>query len=208
MMTKLAEAPSRAMREALGGEDVARATPAMAFDRAREVIRAGRKLDMRTLALDLGVGRSTLYRWTGDRDQLLADATWAELDAVVEHLKRTTPGAGVGYLTEVASGFLGFLTDNPALRAFFANEGDHGIRLVTAPSGRFRPRIVAATEASIDEQVARGAYRPPDDPRVLADGIVSLGERFLYHGGDAALNPDPQTAKRVIALLLRESPPA
>ena len=45
--------------------------------------------------------------------------------------------------------------------------------------------MVAAAENLINEQVDSGAYEPPDDPRVLADGFVSLGERFLYHGGDS-----------------------
>ena len=47
-----------------------KATRALAFDTARHRIRTGHKLDMVALAADLGV---TLYRWTGDRDRLLAD---------------------------------------------------------------------------------------------------------------------------------------
>jgi AcrR family transcriptional regulator len=188
----------------MAAEVPVRPTPAMAFARAREIVRSGEKVDMQTLARDVGVGRSTLYRWTGDRDQLLADVTWAELDGVLEHLKATTPGTGAAFIERVSADFLGFLADNPGLRAFFEHEGDHGLRLVTAPNGPFRPRMVAAAEHLINEQVDSGVYEPPDDPHVLADGIVSLGERFLYHGGDSDLNPDPETAKRVIALLLRE----
>jgi AcrR family transcriptional regulator len=195
--------PSRALREAMSHADP-RATPASAFERARAIVRAGEKLDMRTLARDLGVGRSTLYRWTGDRDKLLADVAWAELDGVLQHLRATTPGAGTDHLVQVASGFLGFLAGNPGLRAFLANEGENGLRLMTAASGPFRPRMVAATVDLITDQSERGLYEPPDDPRVLADGIVTLGERFLYHGGEPDLMPDAETASRVIALLLRE----
>ena len=36
---------------------------------------------------------------------------------------------------------------------------------------------------------------------VLADGIVALGERWLYHGGDPEMNPDPATARQVIKSL-------
>jgi AcrR family transcriptional regulator len=196
--------PSRALREAMTAQEGVKATPAAAFERARQVVRAGEKLDMRTLARDLGVGRSTLYRWTGDRDQLLADVTWAELNGVLEHLRATTPGSGAQLIERVANGFLGFLANNPALRAFFDHEGDGGLRLVMAASGPFRPRMVDAVARMIAEESERGGYEPPDDPRVLSDGIVSLGERFLYHGGDPDLTPDPETATRVIALLVRE----
>jgi AcrR family transcriptional regulator len=181
-----------------------RPTPRLAFERARQFLRDGRKLDMSELADEVGVGRSTLYRWTGGRDELLADAAWAELGEALEDLVRETAGQGVDYLERVANLYFEVLSGSPGLRAFFANEGDHGIRLVTAPGGRFRPRMVAAVRAIIEAQVETGNYRAPDDPQVLADGIISLGERFFYHGGDADLNPDPETARRVIALLLRE----
>jgi hypothetical protein len=36
--------------------------------------------------------------------------------------------------------------------------------------------------------------------------MVSLGERFLYHGGYIESNPDADTASRMIALLIREAP--
>jgi hypothetical protein len=42
-----------------------------------------------------------------------------------------------------------------------------------------RPHLVAALTERIEREAQRG-YRPPADPRVLADGIVALGERFLY----------------------------
>ncbi len=188
-------------------EPAERPTPRLAFERAREYLRAERKLEMSELAEDLGVGRSTLYRWTGGRDELLADAAWAELGDALEELRRSTPGSGVAYLTQVATLYLTVLTESRGLRAFFVNEGDHGIRLVTAVSGRFRPRMVAAIRQIIEAEVESGAYRPPDDPEILADGMITLGERFFYHGGDADLNPDPETTRRVISLLLRESDP-
>jgi hypothetical protein len=36
--------------------------------------------------------------------------------------------------------------------------------------------------------------------------MVSLGERFLSHGGYIESNPDADTASRMIALLIREAP--
>lgn len=83
-------------------------------------------------------------------------------------------------------------------------EGDSGLRLLTDPTGGVRPRLVATISNSIKREAANGHYVPPDEPRLLADGVVSLAERFLYHGGDPVMNPDPSTAQRVISLLLRE----
>jgi len=78
------------------------------------------------------------------------------------------------------------------------------MRHADAPNWRRPPRLVAAVQELIEREAARG-YAPPDEPRLLTDGIVALGERWLHHAGDAAMNPEPATARRVISLLLRES---
>ena len=41
---------------------------------------------MVALAAELDVSRATLYRWTGDRERLLADAVWAEARATADHM--------------------------------------------------------------------------------------------------------------------------
>ena len=198
--------PTQAFAQAMAGADGVerRPTPAAAFERARETIRSGARLDMAALAADMGISRPTLYRWTGDRERLLADVSWAELEVLLRYFDRRTKAVGVEHIERLAGGFLGGLANNEALRAFLSNEGDRGLRLMTAPNGGIRPRLVAAVRDIIErEQIAHG-YQPPAEPQLLADGIVALGERWLYHGGDPAMNPDPATARLVIGLLLRE----
>src|SRR5262245_30239601 len=48
-----------------------RPTREHALQLARETFQRGERVDMQTLATQLGVVRSTLYRWVGDREQLL-----------------------------------------------------------------------------------------------------------------------------------------
>ena len=197
--------PTRAYSDGMAGAEAVerRPTPAAVFARAREIVRTGERLDMAALAADTGVSRATLYRWTGDRERLLADASWAEVHALLQHFDRVTPGRGRRHLERLAADFLDALASNAALQALLANEGNSGLRLMTAPTGGVRPRLVAAVSAIIRRAAEQG-YAPPDDPDLLADGIVALGERWLYHAGDPAMNPDPATARRVIVLLLRE----
>lgn len=199
-------APTRAFEEAMAGAATIaqRATPAAAFARAREMFRSGEKLDMGRLAGELGVARATLYRWTGDRNRLLGDIAWSEMHSLFAHIDEITPGAGVQRLERMAGVFLDAMADNSSLDAFLALEGPAGVRLFTAPTGRLRRRIIAAVTELIDREVDAGHYRPPDDPRILAEGVVSIGERFLYHAGEPAISPDPESAKRIIGLLLRE----
>lgn len=198
--------PTQAFAQAMGEtEPVRKPLPADAFLRARDQFRAGERLDMGALAGAVGVSRATLYRWTGDRDRLLGDVAWSEVQLLLAFLDRDERGSGLPRIERLAARFLDTLAASPSLRAFLATEGESGLRILTAPAGGVRPRIVASITGMMEREVQRGGYRPPDEPALLADGIVSIAERFLYHGGDPAANPDPATARRVIALLLRES---
>ena len=199
--------PSPALREALAGRRPdPRPTPGAAFDLARAWVRSGRRLDMAALAAALGISRNTLYRWTGDRDRLLADVVWADLDALLDHALTATAGSSGEERLRAAGGrFLDLIVEQSAVRALLANEGAAGLRLLTAPRGPIRPRLLERLTATIAAEVDAGAYRCPAPPPILADGLLSLGERFLHHGGDPDLNPDPASAKLIMALLLREA---
>jgi AcrR family transcriptional regulator len=200
--------PTLAYEQAMSGAEriKPRATPAGAFERAREYLREGRRIDMVTLAADLGVSRATLYRWTGDRERLLADATWAEMHVVAEHLlSRSKNRTGVSRIQFVCVGFINAFAGNPGLSGFLDHERHAGLELLTRVNGGFRPRLVAWIASMIQDEIDAGHYRAPAQPELLADGIVTIGERFLHHGGDPDLTPDAATAGRMIAVLLREN---
>jgi hypothetical protein len=181
-------------------------TPADAFIRAREIVRAGERLDMLALAAELGIARATLYRWTGDREQLLSDILWTGAQTLFEHVVHTTRERGADGLRIGTTRFLTQLATGSELSQFLQIEGAAGLRLITDYCGGVRPRLVDAIAAWIQREVNDGYYRAPEDPQLLADGMVSLGERFLYHGGYVESNPDAETASRMIALLIREAP--
>jgi AcrR family transcriptional regulator len=195
-----------AFAQAAAGAEVVqqRATPAAAFAYAVEMFRSGERLDMAALAARLGVARTTLYRWTGDRERLLSDLVWSEMRSLLAVIIERTPERGAERIERVADEYLTAIA-NGGLQRFLAAEGAHGLRLVTDLSGGVRPRLVAMITRYIQREVDEGHYRPPDTPAVLADVLVSIGERFLHHGGDPAMNPDLETARRAIALLLREN---
>jgi AcrR family transcriptional regulator len=201
------EQPTLAYEQAMGGADRVkpRTTPAGAFERAREYLRAGKRLDMVQLAADLGIARATLYRWTGGRERLLADAVWAEAHAIAEHIVHATRRrSGLARIQMVCVDYLNYFGRNEGVTAFLEHERDSGLELLTRVNGSFRPRVIAWTRDMIQREIDAGNYRPPADPELLADAIITIGERFLHHGGDPDVTPDPASAGRMIAVLLRE----
>src|SRR5258708_27222034 len=97
---------------------------------------------MVALAEELGISRATLYRWTGDRDRLLADILIAELHSLIRAAITRATGKGADRLESAIRWSLDTLAGLPSLRAFLLNAGEGGLRMVTPPAGPVRPRIV------------------------------------------------------------------
>ncbi|HTY96990.1 MAG TPA: QsdR family transcriptional regulator [Solirubrobacteraceae bacterium] len=197
--------PSPALSQALAGTALSRTvpTPAAAFAQARVVFQSGERLDMGRLADELGVARTTLYRWTGDRDRLLADVLWAETKTALDALEQSVESKPYPHAEAIAMGFIDILCGAEPVRSFLRTEGQRALLALTVPSSVYRSRLLDAVTEIIEDDVTHG-YTPPETPRLLADTVISMTERFLHNGGEPDANPSPEMAKRAIALLLRE----
>src|SRR4051795_3325048 len=95
-----------------------RATREAAYDAATRTYLAGRRLDMRELAVELGVSRNTLYRWTGDRERLLQDVIWSLSEATIDEIWCATSGRrGASRLVEALRRYLVTIVESHALQA-------------------------------------------------------------------------------------------
>ena len=70
------------------------ATPKDALELATATHLAGRRVDMGTLARELGVGRATLYRWFGSREELLEQMLLARARTFIALAREQAGGAG------------------------------------------------------------------------------------------------------------------
>ena len=134
--------PTLAYEQAMdGGEHVRpRTTPAGAFERAREYLRTGKRIDMVELAADLDVARATLYRWTGDRERLLADTVWAEAHAIADaHLKRHRRRSRLARIRAVCVDLPGLLRPQRRRQRVPRPRARAGLELLTRVNGASVP---------------------------------------------------------------------
>ena len=178
------------------------ATRADAYDAATRTYLAGRRLDMRELAHELGVSRNTLYRWTGGREQLLQDVIWALSETAIDAIwASTSRRRGTSRLVEALRGYLVTIVDSHALQAFLRNETYVALRLLTS-QGPFQDRLVAKVRGLADEEAARGTFTPRADTGLLAYAVVRTMEGFVYNDTVVRSEPEVERAVQVIRLLL------
>jgi AcrR family transcriptional regulator len=149
-----------------------RATPEHALRFARLQFEQGERIDMQTLAGALGVGRTTLYRWVGDREQLitelfarLTDELWAAIDA------EPRP-AGIDGALETIRRFMTLTAGFAPLREFAQREPTLALRILVSPRSPVQDRIRAGVTAALERSLPPEQLPIPPD---VIDVLVQVG---------------------------------
>jgi AcrR family transcriptional regulator len=162
----------------------------------------GQRVDVQAIAAELGLGRTTVYRWFGTRDDLLAEVLAAAVDPVIDDARARARGSGGRMLLDTFDRLNRSLADAPALRTFVENERDAALRVITSGAEFLQPHMVERIAALIEEEERAGRYDPPVEPATLAYAIVKLAEAFLFNDAVAGMRGDVVRLREVEAALL------
>ena len=185
-----------------------RVTPLDVFQLARKKWLAGERLDIGKLAEELGVGRATVFRWVGSREQLYGEVISSLFASALERAQRDAHGVGPEYLAEVTHRLLQLLLDSEPLRRFVQQDTELALRVLMSRNSPVEHRCTSAVRALLAAQAQAGHIRPAMDIEALAYVVVRIGESFLYRDvltGDA---PDIETATQAIRILYAAQPEA
>jgi len=185
---------------------------------AEEIVRTaahwidrGIRLDTRTLAAELGISRTTLFRRVGNREDLLGDTLWYMGDRTLKAAQRdweARHGAAVrspdGQLRclEVMRRYRADIAGNQGFRQFLNDEPALAIRVLTDPQGRVQPRVMTAHVELLRRDVDDGGFVPVVSLENLSYAIVRLGEAFLYSDVLASRAPDLEAASTLLGALV------
>jgi AcrR family transcriptional regulator len=161
----------------------------------------GRRIDVRAIAAELGLGRATVYRWFGSREALVGEAVARAAEPLFLEAREAAAGSGGAALLDTFDRINRGLAAAPALRAFLELERD-ALRILTSSGGIVQPRAVATIQRFIEDEVRAGAYDPPVDPSTLAYAIVRLAEAFLFNDATAAVRGEVERLREIEAALL------
>lgn len=173
---------------------------ASAFALARSWFAAGRRVDMRELAVSLGVSRATLHRWVGSRDHLLAEILWAETSLVFNTV--TFTGRGGAGVADAIGSFVSTVNLSLAFRTFLQREPERALRLLTTKASVVQSRTIAQLLDLLTTETSAGRLAPPLPLPDLAYVLVRLGESFIYTDVITGEEPDAEKARAAVSALL------
>jgi AcrR family transcriptional regulator len=173
----------------------------LALARARYL--GGEPLEMGQLADELGVSRATVYRWGGNKEQLLGEVLWFFAARAIDGALRDAPGRGVPYLLGVFERVLESVDRSEVVHRFLRSEPELALRVLTSGHSVVQPRTIQALREAFQRETDRGAFRPPMELDSLCYATVRIGEAFLYSDTITGTPRDLHGAVEVLALLLR-----
>jgi AcrR family transcriptional regulator len=166
----------------------------------------GRRVDVQEIANELGLGRTTIYRWFGSREELIGEVLVRAAEPLLEAARAETSTRGGAGLLETFDRFNRRLADAPALRQFLQREHGAALRIITSSAGLPQRRMVARITALIEEEVRAGTYEAPVEPSTLGYAIVRLAEAFLFNDALADVRGDVDRLREVEAAILGVKP--
>ncbi len=169
---------------------------------AAERFLTGERVDMQGIARELGLARATMHRWFGTRDVLLGEMLADLAERRLARIRQRTGGSGAAALLDCFDGFNRELAGTRGLGLLLASEQERGLRILTSSGGVVQPRVVAAIEGLIDDEVRAGAFVPTIPPSTLAYAIVRLAESFLFNDARFGIRGDTDRLREIEAALL------
>ena len=162
----------------------------------------GRRIDVQAIAAELGLGRTTIYRWFGTREDLIGEVLVRSTQPLMANARAKAKGTGGEMLLDAFDRFNRSLASAAALKTLLEQERETALRVIASDGGAVRPAMVDTITKMIEAEVAAGTYTPTADPATLGYAIVRLAEAFLYNETEIGMRGDVDRLREVEAALL------
>ncbi|MGW0041062.1 QsdR family transcriptional regulator [Rhodococcus sp. NPDC003348] len=117
------------------------------------LFRRGERVDMHTVASHLDIGRSTLYRWVGDREKLMDQVILASIGDIWEDSRGAAEGAGIDRALDATRRFMQGCVDFEPLATFARREPNLALRVLLDPDGL----VTKALARNLSREIAETA---------------------------------------------------
>src|SRR5262245_60774018 len=187
------------------------ATADQIVEYAAHQIVAGVRLDTTEVAARHGIGRTTLFRRVGNREELMGEALWWLADRTFgearnrwdeQYATATRDEQGCLRCLRVMEFFSAAVATNKGFGLLLQNEPAVAIRVLTDPSGRVQPRMIRTYVELLERDIRDADLAALVDVETLGYAIVRLGESIIYSDTLAGLGSTWPTAHILVRKLV------
>lgn len=194
---------SRNLRDGAGRK---RVSPMDVFERARDKWIAGEKVEIASLAEELGVSRVTIFRWIGSRELLMGEVIWSLCKPLWDEAVAEAQGSGPDYMAEVAFNIMSLILQAKPLRVFLEQDSEYALRILTSRTSVVQANIVTEVCLLMQREADAGRFVPPLPIDDLGYVIVRIVESFIYSDQIVGRQSNLEVGREAIRALLSAKP--
>lgn len=153
------------------------------------------RVDMQSLAAELGIGRTTLYRWVGDRDSLISEMLSEMVVEVIRTAIDEAEGEGLDRILDGMRRFMVTTAGFAPLRNLVQTEPELGLRVMLAPGSVVSTAITSELRSELE--TTRPDW-PSEKADELADVLTQVG--MAYEWGNIAVSSEPDIDRAIRAM--------
>lgn len=162
----------------------------------------GQRIEMGSLAAELGIGRTTLYRWVGEREDLIEEVLTGLIDDWFEAVDGAARGTGRARVLDLFRRFLGIAAASGPLTELAEREPALTMRLLLDRGGK-----VAIRSKQLLTEVTTRDLPGLDVPPNIVDAIEMGAASLVWANMAAGRDPDIDGAVQLAATLIDVCPP-
>lgn len=175
-----------------------------AFIGARNAFIEGNRISMGDLADELGVDRTSLFRWVGNRDALLSEVLWSlAVPTFVQAEQASAHLTGAPRVSAMLTEFVDGLINAEYFRLFLKREPARALKLLTTKESPIQRRLTATIEWFLRREMGERPLDGAIDPASLAYLLTRVLESFSYADLISGDEPSVERAAASFKLLLR-----
>jgi AcrR family transcriptional regulator len=171
---------------------------------ARAKFMAGERIDMQGIAAELGVDRTTLFRWVGNRDQFVVSAIVSITVPTLKRIIASAEGTGGEKIADVAERYARASIEADYFRKWLESDPERALRLLTSRASPLQQHVVAVFEQLLEDEYADNEDTAPLPLPDLAYLIVRIIESFVFSDLIAGYDPDWTKVGMAVGALLRD----
>jgi AcrR family transcriptional regulator len=156
---------------------------------------------MRTLAQDLGIGRTTLYRWVGEREELIEEVFAGLVVEWFEAVESQATGTGKDRLIDIFTRFLDIASASSPLSDFASREPALTMRLLLDRRGKVATQSKVLISSLVVEHLPEREV-----PENIIDAIEMSTAALVWANIAAEREPDIQGAISLTETLIDVCP--
>ncbi len=174
-------------------KSASKATPMDAFLLAKQYWLNCQRLNLGSMAEELGVSRATLFRWIGNKDLLMGEIIWSVYKPTVMYAREHCKSEGVDYVVDVFREVNIQILNSKPLRHFLSSDGQYALSIISSKNSTFHARMVELNTDLLQQEVDKGKLQPYMSIDSLSYFMVRIGESCTF--SEFILDQEPDMAQ-------------